>query len=399
MICGLMAGDFHLIEVKTKKDIREFHDLPSGIYRGDSNWIKPLTKEIETVFNPSLNPQFRKGEAIRWILKDGSGKTVGRVAAFYSRKIANKDQISVGGMGFFECINDSEAAAVLFNACRDWLEDNGMTAMEGPENFGERDRWWGLLVDGFLPPNFCMPYNPAYYRELFENYGFKNYFEQYTYHTPVTGRNLDEVIRTKAERIFANPDYTFRYMRSWEARDTARNFMIVYNKGWARFPGVKTISERHARLIMKSFRSIHDEKLVWFGFYKNEPVCFFIMLPEVNQIIRHLNGKLNNIGRLKFLWYRYIRKEITRAFGMIFGIVPEHQRKGVEGALIISFARLALKSDFPYKDLEFNWIGDFNPSMMHLLDQIGARITKTHITYRYLFDRNAPFNRAPVVNV
>ena len=136
------------------------------------------------------------------------------MAAFYSRKIANKDQKPVGGMGFFECINDSEAAAVLFNACRDWLEDNGMTAMEGPENFGERDRWWGLLVDGFLPPNFCMPYNPPYYRELFENYGFRNYFEQYTYHTPVTGRNLDEVIRTKAERIFANPDYTFRYMRS-----------------------------------------------------------------------------------------------------------------------------------------------------------------------------------------
>ena len=394
-----MAGDFHLVEVKTKNDIREFHDLPSGIYRGDSNWIRPLTKDIETVFNSSLNPQFRNGEAIRWLLKDGSGKTLGRVAAFYNRKIANKDQKPVGGMGFFECINDSEAAAVLFNACRDWLEENGMTAMEGPENFGERDRWWGLLVDGFLPPNFCMPYNPPYYRELFENYGFKNYFEQYTYHTPVTDRNLDEVIRTKAERIFANPDYTFRYMKAWEARDTARNFMIVFNKGWARFPGVKTISERHARLIIKSFRPIHDEKLVWFGFYKNEPVCFFIMLPEVNQIIRHLNGKLNNIGRLKFLWYRHVRKEITKAFGMIFGIVPEHQRKGVEGALIISFARLAVKSDFPYKDLEFNWIGDFNPSMMHLLDQIGARIIKTHITYRYLFDRNAPFERAPVVNV
>ena len=394
-----MAGDFHLVEVKTKKDIREFHDLPSGIYRGDSNWIRPLTKDIETVFNSSLNPQFRNGEAIRWLLKDGSGKTLGRVAAFYNRKIANKDQKPVGGMGFFECINDSEAAAVLFNACRDWLEENGMTAMEGPENFGERDRWWGLLVDGFLPPNFCMPYNPPYYRELFENYGFKNYFEQYTYHTPVTDRNLDEVIRTKAERIFANPDYTFRYMRAWEARDIARYFMIVFNKGWARFPGVKTISERHARLIMKSFRPIHDEKLVWFGFYKNEPVCFFIMLPEVNQIIRHLNGKLNNIGRLKFLWYRHVRKEITKAFGMIFGIVPEHQRKGVEGALIISFARLAVKSDFPYKDLEFNWIGDFNPSMMHLLDQIGARIIKTHITYRYLFDRNAPFERAPVVNI
>jgi GNAT superfamily N-acetyltransferase len=393
-----MAGNFHLAEVKTKKDIREFHDLPAYINRDDSNWVKPLVKDIELIFNPSLNNLLRNGDAVRWLLKESSGKTVGRVAAFYSRKIGSTDLTPVGGMGFFECINDHEAAAILFDACRNWLENNGMKAMEGPENFGERDRWWGLLVDGFLPPNYCMPYNPPYYKELFEKYGFRNYFEQYTYYSKVTGENLDEVIRAKAERIFANPDYSFRYMRAIEIRETARNFMIVYNKGWAFFPGVKTISERHARLLLKGFRSIHDEKLIWFGFYKNEPVCFFIMLPEINQIIRHLNGKLNNIGRLKFLWYRYVRKQLSKAFGLIFGIVPEHQRKGVEGALIMSFAKLALNKGFPYKDLEFNWIGDFNHSMMHLLDQIGARIIKTHITYRYLFDRNAPFERASAVN-
>ncbi len=394
-----MAGDFQLAEVKSKKDIREFHDLPSFINKGDGNWIKPLYRDVESVFNPSLNNLFRSGDAIRWLLRDASGKAVGRVAAFYSKKIANAGQKFVGGMGFFECINNQDAANMLFNACRDWLAANDMTAMEGPENFGDRDRWWGLLVDGFTPPNYCMPYNPPYYSDLFEKYGFRNYFEQYTYYTPVTDRNLNEVIKTKAERIFNNPDYSFRYMKTAEAKEIARNFMIVYNKGWARFPGVKTISERHAKLIFKSFRQIHDEKLLWFGFYKDEPVCFFIMLPEVNQIVKHLNGKLNHVGRLKFLWYRYVRRELTKAFGLIFGIVPEHQRKGVEGALIMSFAKLAFSEKFPYKELEFNWIGDFNPSMMHLLDQIGARIIKTHITYRYLFDRNAPFERAPIVNV
>ncbi len=393
-----MTGNFHLVEVKSKKDIREFHDLPAFINKGDSNWIKPLFRDVESVFNPSSNIQFRNGDAIRWLLRDNTGRCAGRVAAFYSRKIANADRKNVGGMGFFECINNHEAATVLFDACRDWLAGNGMSVMEGPVNFGERDRWWGLLVDGFLPPNYCMPYNAPYYRELFEKYGFRNYFEQYTYHTPVTDRHLDDVIRIKAERIFNNPDYSFRYMRLSEANDIARNFMIVYNKGWARFPGVKTISERHARLIFKSFRQICDEKLLWFGFYKDDPVCFFIMLPEINQIVRHLNGRMNHVGRLKFLWYRHVRSDLTKAFGLIFGIVPEHQRRGVEGALIMSFAKLALSENFPYKELEFNWIGDFNPSMMHLLDQIGARIIKTHVTYRYPFDRGAPFERAPVVN-
>ncbi len=393
-----MNRGYRLAELSSKKDIRDFHDLPASINRGDSNWIKPLFKDIESVFNPSTNTLFRTGEAIRWLLRDDAGNAVGRVAAFYSKKIASAHGEQVGGMGFFECINDREAASMLFDACRDWLAEKGMNAMEGPVNFGDRDRWWGLLVDGFLPPNYCMPYNPPYYRELFEGYGFRNYFDQYTYHMPVDDSRLDAVIREKAERVFSNPDYSFRYMTLKELPEISRNFMIVYNKGWARFPGVKTISEGHAKLILRSIRPVLDEKLLWFGFYKNEPVCFFIMLPEVNQIVRHLNGKLNHVGRLKFLWYRHIKNKLTKAFGLIFGIVPEHQRKGVEGALIMSFARLAMSDKFPYKELEFNWIGDFNPSMMHLLDQIGAKIIKTHITFRYLFDRDAPFGRAPVVN-
>jgi GNAT superfamily N-acetyltransferase len=393
-----MDSGFRLTELSGKKDIRDFHDLPAFINRGDSNWVKPLINDIESVFNPSTNTLFRTGEAVRWLLRDSTGATVGRVAAFYSRKIATAKGSQIGGMGFFECINDYEAARILFDACRDWLADRGMTVMEGPVNFGERDRWWGLLVDGFMPPNYCMPYNPPWYRELFEAYGFKNYFDQYTYYMPIDDSHLSNVIREKAERIFSNPDYTFRYMTRKEMRKTARNFMIVYNKGWAKFPGVKTISEGHARLILKSIRPVLDEKLLWFGFYKDEPVCFFLMLPEVNQIVRHLNGRMNCIGKLKFLWHRHIRNKMTKAFGLIFGIVPDHQRKGVEGALIMSFAKLAMSHGFPYKDLELNWIGDFNPSMMHLLDQIGARIIKTHITYRYLFDRSAPFERAAMVN-
>lgn len=393
-----MDAGFALLEVSTKNDIKEFHELPAFINSGDPNWVKPLFIDIESVFKPSENTLFRNGEAIRWILKDNSGKTVGRVAAFFSRKIAGNGQLPVGGMGFFECINDFTAASVLFDACRDWLSASGMKAMEGPENFGERDRWWGLLVDGFLPPNYCMPYNPPYYRDLFEKYGFRNYFEQYTYHLPVEENRLSDVIREKAERIFLNPDYVFRYMTRNEMRDIARNFMIVYNKGWAQFPGVKTISIGHARLLLKSLKPVLDEKLLWFGFYKGDPICFFIMLPEVNQIVRHLNGKLNLQGKLKFLWHRHIAGELSKAFGLIFGIVPEHQRKGVEGALIMSFAKLALSKKFTYKELEFNWIGDFNPSMMHLLDQLGAKIIKTHITYRYLFDRDAVFERSPLVN-
>ncbi|HEX8549239.1 MAG TPA: hypothetical protein VF691_19920, partial [Cytophagaceae bacterium] len=174
-----------LLEVKDKAGIKEFLLLPVRLYKSDPNWIRPLDKDIEEIFDPEKNKYFRHGKAIRWILKDENGRTIGRVAAFINNKTAKTTEYITGGIGFFECINDQKAANFLFDTSKKWLEENGMEAMDGPINFGERDKWWGLLVDGFIEPNYCMPYHFPYYQPLFENYGFKVYFEQYTYHMKV----------------------------------------------------------------------------------------------------------------------------------------------------------------------------------------------------------------------
>jgi len=394
-----MAGKYTIKEVKEPNDVREFLMLPLRLYREEKNWIQPLDNDIESVFDRNLNKLFRHGNAIRWIAIDENGDTTGRVAAFYNKKSSAGYSQPTGGMGFFESENDRELAFALFDKCREWLEEKGMEAMDGPINFGDRDRWWGLLVDGFDPPNYCMPYNFPWYRQLFEEYGFQNYYEQYTYHKPVTAEGIDPVIVEKAERIKGNPDYRFCHPTRTTYNRVPSDFMVVYNKAWAGFQGVSRMSEAQAKLLFKSIKPVIDRRLLWFGYYKDEPICFFLMLPEINPIVRKLNGKMNLTGKIKFLWHRHITRTTRRAFGLIFGVVPEHQRKGVEGALIAAFGQIALKPSFPYRELEFNWIGDFNPSMMHLLEQIGATILKTHITYRYLFDRNAPFERAKRVNV
>ncbi|MCD6202058.1 MAG: hypothetical protein J7K46_09660 [Bacteroidales bacterium] len=393
-----MDHPYRILEVNDKKTIKEFLHLPLRIYKNDKNWIRPLDRDIEDVFNPGKNKEYRHGEAVRWILLDKNNKTAGRVAAFTSKALAKQYKYPVGGMGFFECIEDREAAFMLFDQCKNWLENKGVKAMDGPINFGKRDRWWGLLAEGFFEPVYCIPYNPPYYKDFFKAYGFRNFFNQYTYYSKVECRGLKPQLKQRGQRLLANPRYSFDYVPKNRFRELPEMLRTVFNKAWAGFPGVNPFSKAHATALYKSMKPILDEKLLWFGYYNGKPISFFLMIPEINQVIKHLNGKLNFVNKLRFLYYKDIRKVITRAVGILFGVVPEHQGKGVEAAMILSFANLACSGYFRYKQLEMNWIGDFNPTMMKVLEQIGATIRKTHITYRYIFDPEIKFERAAPVN-
>ncbi len=391
-----MGKNYTIIEVHDRKTRREFRMLQVRLYKKDKAYIRPLDRDIERVFDPGKNKFFRHGECTRWILQDAQGKSIGRVAAFIDRKTAEKNDQPTGGMGFFDCIKDQEAASLLFDQCKQWLQTRGMEAMDGPINFGERNQWWGLLVDGFYEPNYCMPYNFGYYRELFENYGFQLYFKQFTFHRTIQG-GLSDVVRTKADKILQNPDYSFRPLEKSKLSSAIEDFRDVYNKGWVKHAGVAQMSSVQAKALFKSIKSILDPDLLWFAYYKNEPVAFYFMLPELNQIFKYMNGKFHLINKLRFLYYKK-RKVCKKMLGMLFGVVPEHQGKGVEAAIVVAFTRLAFKPGFKYNEIEMNWIGDFNPKMIHVAEQIGAKIYKTHHTYRYLFDRSKPFSRAPMID-
>jgi len=285
---------YQIIEVKTKSDIKEFLQLPVKLYKNEKNWIRPLDKDIEEVFDPLRNKLFRDGECTRWILKNEKNETSGRVAAFIDKKTAANNERPTGGLGFFECINDNTAAFLLFDTCKLWLSERGMLAMDGPVNFGDRDRWWGLLVEGFYEPNYCMPYNFLYYRYLFEEYGFRNYFNQFTFHRLVNRENVSPEVLYKAERIAKNPDYSFEHFNKNDKKRFTGDFRTIYNKGWAKFSGVKPISAIHVQALFKSIEPILDPELIWYTYFKGEPVAFLIMIPEINQIIRHLNGSLGD---------------------------------------------------------------------------------------------------------
>ncbi len=383
-------------EVISADDRKEFLLLPLRLYKNSEQWIRPLDKDIESVFDPDKNKTFRTGECIRWILKNEEGETTGRIAAFYDTKIAKKgnDQ-PTGGMGFFECINDKSAAFLLFDQCKKWLQSKGMEAMNGPVNFGSRDRWWGLLVEGFdRPPNYQCNYNPPYYRDFFEAYGFQVYFYQLTFGRKVDGP-IDEKLHEKAKLIARDPAYKFEYLKKKDWSTLADKIREVYNRAWASRGEIAELTDQQAKLIVKQMKPIMDEKLIWFGYYNNEPIAFFLSLPEVNQIFKHLNGKLNLIGKLKFLWHTLLRTN-RKAFGVLFGVVPAHQGKGVDGAIIEEFRQLHQVKINRYEEYEMNWIGDFNTKMIRVVEQINAPVVKRHATYRKLFDESKPFKRFPI---
>lgn len=197
-----------IIEVKSETDKKEFLELPLRIYANDPEWIRPMNHDVEMVFDPKKNKFFRHGKLIRWLLKDTKDVVIGRVAAFVNDKTANKNDQPTGGMGFFECIDDQEAANLLFDKCVEWLKSVGMEAMDGPVNFGERDRWWGLLIDGFYEPVYAMNYNPPYYKQLFENFGFKEHFQQYCFALKVN-QDIDPKFE-KATDAFQKPRLSCR---------------------------------------------------------------------------------------------------------------------------------------------------------------------------------------------
>ncbi|NNC85201.1 MAG: hypothetical protein HKN75_03905 [Bacteroidia bacterium] len=381
--------------VESKKDIKAFLEAPIDIYKDDPNWVRPLDKDIEETFDRDKNKFFKYGDAVRWILFDDNGKSIGRVAAFYDGKTAKSFEQPTGGMGFYECIDNMDAANMLFNQCKDWLTEQGMEAMDGPINFGEKNKWWGLLVDGFTAPIYNMSYHLPYYRTQFEAFGFQTYYEQYCFTIPLGGE-VPERYFTKAERISSKPGYHIENIKKSKLEKYAEDFRKIYNEAWVKYDNQKPMESRQAISIFKRLKPIIEPRLVYFAYFNNEPIAFFIMLPEINQIIRHLNGSFNWWAKLKFKYYQ-LTGECDRVFGLVFGVIPRYQGMGVEAFMIIDANKKMLKQS-KYHEIELNWIGDFNPKMLKVAENLDAKIHRTYITMRVLFDQNKEYKRRPIMD-
>ncbi len=389
--------EYTLQEVSTPALERAWLDLPKRIYRGNPNWVCPLDQDVRAVFDPQQNELFAGGEAVRWVARDAAGAVVGRIAAFYNREKAALEEQPTGCCGFFESIDDRRVSDLLFDAARRWLADRGMEAMDGPVNFGQRRDWWGLLVEGFeYQPLYKNPYNPPYYRALFEGYGFRNYFNQHSFIWRANVSEASSRIFARAERLYATPGYHVENIDMNNLKQAAENFRQVYNKAWALFSGVKPMTREEALHMLREMKPLIDPDIIFFAYYNDEPIGFFITVPDLNRIIGRFEGRFGLWQKLQLLWELKVRKRSDRIFGVIFGVAPEYHGKGVESAIMVRYWHFLMEQQTRYKTLELAWIGDFNPVMNRMIENyVCATRHKVHTTYRYLFDREREFHRCP----
>lgn len=370
-----------IVAVEGKSNNKAFLDVVSLIYKDNTNYIRPLDSDIEKVFNSSTNPFFKHGQCTRWILTDDNNITIGRVAAFINEKKAYNYEQPTGGMGFFECINDKKAAKLLLDTAKDWLKEKGMLAMEGPINFGENDTFWGLLVEGFTPPSYGMNYHQPYYHQFFIDYGFTTSYEQLTNHINLTIPFPARFTKI-ANWVAAKPDYSFEHFKKDNAGKYIEDLMNIYNDGWKDFENFVPIKKETLIQSFKQMEVIMDEKLIWFAYANGEPAAFIVIIPDANQMIKGLNGKLGLTEKLKFAYKRWIGVKRMRA--VVMGTKTKFQKLGLESALIIKLGEYVLPKN-QYVELELSWVGDFNEKMIAIHQATGATFGKRHLTMRKIF--------------
>jgi hypothetical protein len=371
-----------IVQVQDKESAQNFLEVVNLIYKNDVNYIRPLNHDIEKIFNENLNPFFTHGQCTRWTLKDNKGLTIGRVAAFINTKKAHNYEQPTGGMGFFECINDKEAAFLLFDTAKNWLEERGMKAMEGPINFGENDSFWGLLVEGFTQPSYGMNYHAPYYYNFFTDYGFTTAYQQLTNHVNLTIPFPARFTKI-ANWVAAKPDYTFEHFNKKKAEKYINDLMEIYNDGWQDFENFVPIKKETLTESFKQMEVIMDEKLIWFAYAKGEPAAFVVIIPDANQMINGLNGKLGLFEKLKFAYKRWVGVKRMRA--IVMGTKQSFQKLGLESALFIKLGDYVLPKK-QYTELELSWVGDFNEKMLSIHEATGATFGKKHLTLRKNFN-------------
>ncbi len=377
----------HILKVNDSQTEAAFIRFPVRLYKSSPQWVRPLDEEIKYLFDPARNPFFENGEAGRWILTNFRGQMIGRIAAFYDKKTLADTVYPTGSVGFFECINHQKAAFTLFDVCQEWFARKGMLAMNGPLNLLESTAKWGLLTDGFSEePLYGMPYHQDYYPLFFEHYGFQKMHKQFNYTADLKENTLGEAFREKAQPVFSDKNYRIEPVSKQHPDTFAQHLCEIYNDAWQSLPYFAPMTLEAAKGIVQRLFPVMDEKMVYFAFYREQPVAFFINLPEMNQVYKHMNGKVNLLGKVKYMLSGEKHKKIV---ALMMGIKKAHQGKSLEAALAVTLEDYIKSTGGKYQYIEIAGVSESDPKIVHIAQKMQMKVSKVFQTYHYDFPEEA----------
>ena len=364
--------------VTTAADAERFLDVPATVYAGDRNWVQPLRSSIAKQFKPE-NPFFRYGRLQQFIaLKPGTDQAIGRIVAAINDRLIEKEGQQVGLFGFFECVEDFAVAQALLQAACQWLREQGMQLVRGPIDLSTHINCL-FLVEGFdTPPMVMMPYNPPYYPQFVEQDGWQKAKDAYAYDFP-----LDQPLPAefeKAYRIALKAGVTFRpaHLKGEAFTQDVTQMYYLFTQMFANnFSSTPRTLEDFLEEA-KDLQTLVDPDALLLAEYEGKLVGFFMGLPDYNIPLKHVNGKLNWLGILKFLWYR---RQINQGRVLIICALPEFRRKMVPLGLIYLGLQGTQKKGKPYRRSELGYVYEDNTASRKLVEASGGKIYKTYRIY------------------
>jgi GNAT superfamily N-acetyltransferase len=366
-----------VLPTETKRDLLEFIKFPWEVYKDDPNWVPPLLVERKEFFDKKKNPFFQHADVIFYLAKR-NGKTVGRITGIVNYKHIETHQEKVGFFGFFECIKEYEVAKLLLDSVRQWLKSKGMEIMRGPANYSSNEEW-GFLTEGFdSPPVIMMTYNPPYYLEFMESYGMVKAKDLYAYYID-KNRLPPERLNKMAELIKKRENITIRAINMKDFPGEVARIKQIYNAAWSKNWGFIPMTDEEFNHLAKSLKQVIDPHLVFIAEVEGKPAGFALALPDVNQALIKLNGRLFPGGILKLLWHTKIRNKINGVRIITMGVVHEFQKRGIDTVFYVEIFRVGIKRGYTWA--EMSWVLEDNVMMNRVLDLLGATLYKKYRLY------------------
>ncbi len=360
-----------IVEVRTPGQLEVFLDFPRRIYANDHNWVPPLKQEVKKLLDCEHHPFWQHARRTLF-LAERNGEIVGRISAQVDDNYNNLWNEKLGSFGFFETVEDQEVAEVLLGAATGWVRNQGMNMMRGPMSPSSNDEW-GFLVQGFdRPPVIMMPYNPPYYPRLVEAAGFckaKDLLAFIKYATTP----MPERLANLARKLRENPRITVRPVNMKDLKHEMTIIKDLYNESWQKNWGFSPMTDAEMDLMAEQLKVFAQPEMVLLAFYDGKPAGLSITLPDINQVLSHLGGRLGLVGSIRFLYYR---RRVSGARALVFGFKAEYRRLGLPVLLFYETEQFMRKKGYHWCELSWNLednrlINDFDR-------ELGARVYKRY---------------------